>query len=248
MIEHSIIAQVSDIHAAPGNDGMPRFERALALLAGFGPDAVVLTGDLIDDGWTEGYTEIGTRLATLKCPVLLLPGNSDDRHAMQGVFDGRVGAIGDGDAMHFSARIGALRLIGIDASLPGSSSGDVTPHLGWLNEALRAEGTENTLLFSHHHFVPCGIPPLDEVIGRGGAALDDLFASLSTKPLALSSGHVHRPMSAMLAGVPAHICGSICVANPLWFGGSNVPAVNEPPMIMVHRLTSDGLVSNHVAV
>jgi hypothetical protein len=55
-------------------------------------------------------------------------------------------------------------------------------------------------------------------------------------------------MSAMLAGIPAHICGSICAANPLWFGSTDIPAVNEPPMIMIHRLAADGLVSNHVAV
>lgn len=89
---------------------------------------------------------------------------------------------------------------------------------------------------------------MDAVIAGGREELHDLLMQRSPKPLALSSGHVHRPMTAMLAGIPAHICGSICPANPLWFGGETIPAVNEPPMIMVHRMMGDGLLSHHVAV
>jgi len=46
-----IIAQVSDIHAAENNDNLARFERALTWIDLITPDALVLTGDLIDDNW-----------------------------------------------------------------------------------------------------------------------------------------------------------------------------------------------------
>lgn len=55
-----IIAQVTDIHAAQDNDNLSRFERALAWLDLIEPDALVLTGDLIDDDWRDGYTAIAT--------------------------------------------------------------------------------------------------------------------------------------------------------------------------------------------
>jgi hypothetical protein len=89
---------------------------------------------------------------------------------------------------------------------------------------------------------------MDEVIAKGREELTALLSQCSCAPLAISSGHVHRPMSGMLAAIPAHICGSICDANPLWFGGHNVPTVNDPPMIMVHRFSANGLVSGHVGV
>jgi predicted MPP superfamily phosphohydrolase len=44
-----IIAQLSDIHAHEHNDNLTRLDRALAWLDLMSPDALVLTGDLIDD-------------------------------------------------------------------------------------------------------------------------------------------------------------------------------------------------------
>ncbi|MBW9116419.1 metallophosphoesterase [Rhizobium cauense] len=243
-----IVAQVSDVHAAPGNGNMSRLVRAVSWLAEVKPDAVVVSGDLIEEGWTEGYAEIGVRLSVLNCPVLMVPGNSDNCCALKSAFPNRYGAVDNGDAIHFSAQFGAIRLVGLDTSLSGTAAGDVAQHLGWLKQALDLPGAQSTLLFTHHHVVPCGIPPMDAVIAQGREELAALLTRRSLKPLAISSGHVHRPMSATLAAIPAHICGSICGANPLWFGGPNIPAVNDPPMIMVHRLTADGLVSSHVAV
>ncbi|RUM16883.1 metallophosphoesterase [Rhizobium phaseoli] len=243
-----IVAQISDIHAAPSNDNLLRLNRALSWLSALEPDALVVSGDLIDDDWTDGYAAIAARLEALNCPFMLVPGNSDDRQFMRTAFATRYGAVDDCDAMHFRAQIGGLGLVGIDTCLPGTSAGDVVQHLAWLERVLEEPASCPTLLFAHHHFVPSGIAPMDAVIAEGKAELGDLLTRRSLAPIAISSGHVHRPMSAMLAGIPAHICGSICPANPLWFGGRNIPGVNEPPMIMVHRLTGDGLVSSHVAV
>lgn len=243
-----IVAQISDIHAAPNNDNLLRFERALSWLSALAPDALVVSGDLIDDNWVEGYVPIAARLDALTCPVMLLPGNADDRRSMRTAFATRHGAVDDRDTMHFQARIGGLSVVGVDTCLPDTSAGDIVPNLAWLDRVLAEPSADATLLVSHHHFVPSGIAPMDAVIAQGKAALGDLLARQSRAPIAITSGHVHRPTSAMLAGIPAHICGSICPANPLWLGGETVPEANEPPMIMVHHLTNDGLVSHHVAV
>lgn len=243
-----IVAQVSDIHAAPRNDNMLRLARAVSWLTDVKPDAVVVSGDLIDEGWTDGYAEIGARLDALNCPVLVVPGNSDNCCVLKSSFKSRYGAVQDSAAIHFKADFGTVRLVGLDTTQPGAAAGDVVQHLGWLKRALSSPGAQSTLLFMHHHVVPCGIPPIDDVIAHGREELAALFSQRSLAPLAISSGHVHRPMSGTLAGIPAHICGSISHANPLWFGGANVPAVNDPPMIMVHRFGTAGLVRSHVSV
>ncbi|WP_128292541.1 metallophosphoesterase [Afifella aestuarii] len=243
-----IIAQISDIHAAPDNDNMTRFARALSWLDGLDLDALVMSGDLIEDGSSEEYREIAARLGALRCPVLLLPGNSDDRSAMRAVFSDRPGSVARGDAMHFVAEIGGVRLVGIDTTLNDTSAGDVAPHLTWVEEVLDAPGADASLVFSHHHLFASGIAPMDAVMAQGASEFGDLLRRRPHRPLAISSGHVHRPMSSLLGGVPAHICGSICPANPLWFGGPDVPVVHEPPMIMVHRLVGRDLVNHHIAV
>ncbi|KAA1183936.1 metallophosphoesterase [Rhizobium tropici] len=243
-----IVAQLSDIHAAPSNDNMLRLARAVSWLAEVKPDAVVVSGDLIDEGWTEGYAEIGARLDVLNCPVLVVPGNSDNRRALSSAFTNHHGEVNNSNAVHFRAEFGAIRLVGLDTSLSGSAAGDVAQHLDWLKRALDLPGAQSTLIFTHHHVVPCGIPPMDAVIAQGREELAVLLTQRSLRPLAISSGHVHRPMSATLAAIPTHICGSICAANPLWFGGPSVPAVSDPPMIMVHWFSADGLVSSHVGV
>ena len=53
-----IVAQLTDIHAAPGNDNLARFARALEWLEFIQPDALVVTGDLVDDDWFAGYAAI----------------------------------------------------------------------------------------------------------------------------------------------------------------------------------------------
>ena len=238
-----IVAQVSDIHAAPGNDNLTRLDHALTWLGILEPDALVVSGDLIDEGWAEGYETIAARLDKLSCPVLILPGNSDDRALMRSIFAGNHSARETRGALHFTTQINGIRLIGIDTSIDGSAAGDVTGHLPWLKEALDAPGADASLLFLHHHVIASGIPPLDAVMCQGVLELGQLLAGHSRPPLAISTGHVHRPMAGMLAGIPAHICGSICPANPLWFGAATVPPINDPPMLLVHRLADGALVS-----
>ncbi len=80
-----IIAQVSDIHAAENNDNLSRFEHALAWIDLITPDALVLSGDLIDDNWCDGYAAIAAQLNKRSYPSFILPGNSDDRTSMKSI-------------------------------------------------------------------------------------------------------------------------------------------------------------------
>lgn len=43
-----LIAQVTDIHAAPDNDHLERLEQVLSWLEPVGPDIMVLSGDLTE--------------------------------------------------------------------------------------------------------------------------------------------------------------------------------------------------------
>ncbi len=213
-----IIAQLSDIHAAPDNDHLSRFDNALAWLAPLEPDVLVISGDLTDDHWRDGYSAIATRLETLSCRTLILPGNADDRAAMRAVWP----SLAQQGPLHAVVDTPALRVIGLDSTVERSAVGSVAAHLDWLAHQLDQAHGRPTLLFLHHHVFMSGIPSMDAIACRDAHALGTLLHHHPAKPLAIATGHVHRPAAGMLAGIPAYICGSVCPANPLWLGGAAI--------------------------
>jgi 3',5'-cyclic AMP phosphodiesterase CpdA len=240
-----IIAQISDIHAASDNDNLSRLDRALHWLDRLKPDVLVVSGDLIDDNWFEGYGQIAGRLNKRCWPTYLLPGNSDSRDRMRRIFDNGYYAK---NACHFAVNTGKVRLIGLDTTIAGEAAGAVAPHLGWLRSALAAAPALPSLLFLHHPVIMSGIPTMDRIMCRDSAELEAFFDDVSPRPVAIAMGHVHRPAMGMFAGIPACICGAICPANPVWFGAEHVPAVNDPPALMIHYFNQGSLVSHHVSV
>ena len=244
-----LIAQVSDIHASPENDCLSRFDRVLTWLAQLQPDVLVLTGDLTDNHWLEGYKQIAARLDRQTFPSLILPGNSDDRLLMRSVWGKNTWPHDTStDALHFVHDIGNLRLVGVDSTVDNQEYGSVADHLNWLEKQLSdAEGSPS-LLFMHHHVFASGIPTLDETLCRDLGQLHALIRDTPNRLLAISAGHVHRSVAGTFAGIPAYICGSVCPANPVWFGTKNVPPIGEPPALMIHRYVSNTLSSHHVCI
>ncbi|PAW33857.1 metallophosphoesterase [Pantoea vagans] len=244
-----LIAQISDIHASSDNDHLCRFDRVLMWLTHLKPDVLVLTGDLTDGYWQEGYTKIAALLDQQSYPSFVLPGNSDDRSLMRSVWGNNKWAYDcPVEAMHFSHHAGDLRLIGLDSTVDAQKHGCVSDRLEWLYKQFNDADAAPALLFMHHHVVESGIPTLDETICRGGDKLEDFIRRNPQSVLAVCSGHVHRSIAGTFAGIPAYICGSICPANPVWFGTPNVPPVSDPPALMIHRFVSNILTSYHVCV
>ncbi|WP_052282618.1 metallophosphoesterase [Kluyvera genomosp. 1] len=244
-----LIAQVSDIHASPENDHLFRFDQVLNWLTHLKPNVLVLTGDLTDGHWLEGYKQIAEHLNQHNYPSLILAGNSDDRSMMRSVWgENKWAREAQGEAMHFVHDTGGIRLIGLDSTIDGQDDGSVADHLVWLETQLNDAGSLPSLLFLHHHVFASGIPTLDEMMCRGLPEMEDLIRCAPGRLLAISTGHVHRPIAGTFAGIPAYICGSVCPANPVWFGTANVPPANDPAALMIHRYVSHSLTSHHVCV
>ncbi|XVV07784.1 metallophosphoesterase [Actinosynnema sp. CA-248983] len=76
----TVIAHLSDTHFDGGPRAAGRARRVMDYLDGLPGrlDAVLVTGDVADHGLTSEYEEAREHLAS-KFPVLLLPGNHDDR-------------------------------------------------------------------------------------------------------------------------------------------------------------------------
>ncbi|WP_321377047.1 metallophosphoesterase [Rhizobium sp.] len=244
-----LLAQISDIHASEKTDNLGRLRAVAEWLLSIRPDAIVVTGDLIDDHWVNGYREIETLLAQHECPLSIIPGNSDDPSIMRQIL-GHLDCWNHASALHTTRTLGSLRIVGVDTRVDGKAHGDIISHLGWLSENLDlgSSASEATIMFTHHHLFPTGIDPIDKAMCLGADQFEQFIDDRTSRPIAICSGHVHRSMFSTIANVPSYICGSICAANPPILDDGRNPPVTDPPAIMLHDFRSGRLVSSHVSI
>jgi 3',5'-cyclic AMP phosphodiesterase CpdA len=208
-----LIAQLSDLHVmAPGRlfrggiDTAARLKTAIDDLMGQRrqPDAILLTGDLVDRGAPEEYAALKALLAPLAAPLLPIPGNHDARDAMRAAFAG-LGLFQDARFLHFAVDLGPIRVIGLDSLDPGKVEGRLcAERLDWLDARLAEVPARPTLIALHHPPCPTGIPhmePINLVEPAGFAAVIHRHPQVRR----IVSGHVHRPIESRFAGVPCSV-------------------------------------------
>ena len=128
-----LIAQFSDTHIKPKGrlaynkvDTASMLAKAVAHLQALPqkPDLLVITGDLVDQGHPDEYSHLNEILAPIDTPLLLVPGNHDDRKVMVDAFS-NVLVKPETDFWHFSyqAPHWPIRIIGLDTVNTGQSSG-----------------------------------------------------------------------------------------------------------------------------
>jgi 3',5'-cyclic AMP phosphodiesterase CpdA len=145
--------------------------------------------------------------------------------------------------------LGALRLIGLDVTVPGEHHGLFdSAAADWLAAALGKDPERPTLIFMHQPPLMIGIAALDELRCFGDA---DLAATLAHAPgvLALCCGHVHRLVMGQLAGVPVITAPSLAPAIALRLAPDASPASQaEPPGFLLHAWTGSQLVTHLIPV
>ena len=186
-------------------------------------------------------------LAPLGLPLHAIPGNHDDRELLAACFGGRIGTAGE--PIKLSADCGALRLVGLDSSVPGREGGSLgSSQLDWLEAALAEQPRRPTLLALHHPPVPTGMLAMD-AIGLDPADGERLEQLLERHPqvLATSCGHQHRAALLGFAGRPLLVCPSTNSALRLDLRGEQgLPLEFEPQPLgfAVHVLAAGRLVSH----
>lgn len=206
MAAPTLLVQLSDIHIGGDEEGLdpiPRLEAVIEAVRSLPnrPDAVLVSGDVTDDGGAEGYRVAREMLARLELPLHVIPGNHDDRRVLREAFD--LPGTGD-EPINYSAQVGGLRLVAFDSIVPGQDPGDFPPEqLAWLDRELEAAPEAPTLLALHHTPLTTGIPGWDE-INLLAPQLEALGEVVARHPQlrAIVGGHLHRVAVAALAGCP----------------------------------------------
>lgn len=250
-----LIAQITDCHVVePGHtmadriDPAPGLRRAVAMIGALDPlpAFVLATGDLVNDGRPEQYERLAELLAPLPMPVLPVPGNHDDRSTLRRLFPG-LPAGGPEDRIDYVVDVDAIRLIGLDTTIPGHHGGRVTPdQMDWLDERLAEAADRPALVFQHHPPFPSGIPWMDRDAGFEGADLEAATLRRHRHVEAVVCGHLHRVIHQRFGGTLASCWPSTAVQLALGFGDLLPHYTDEPTGFALHRVTADGVQSHLV--
>lgn len=243
-----LLAQLSDLHVCDeweGVDPVVRVERVVEAVRSLpNPvDAVVVTGDLTDDGSEENYRRVRELLERFDAPVHVLPGNHDDRRNLRQAF----GLPGTGEEpINYSVAIGELRLVVFDSIVPGQDAGEYSEEqLDWLDQELGRHSGSPTLLALHHPPLPTGMPEWDAInlTPADREAMADVVAR-HPQLLAIAGGHLHRTAAGTLAGCAVFSAPSASLQARPDFANNDVDFV-DPPGFALH-VFHDGDFSSQV--
>lgn len=245
-----LLAQLSDLHIGATEeevDPLARLETVVEAVLALpnAVDAVLVSGDVSDDGGEESCRLARSALARFDCPVHVLPGNHDDRARLREAF-GMSGA--GAEPISYSVEVGSLRLVLLDSNVPGQDPGRFGPRdLAWLDATLGEEPEQPTLLALHHTPLSTGLPGWD-AINLDPAEIEALGEVVARHPQlrAIVGGHLHRVAAASLAGCPVLSAPSTYLqARPDFdFDDEDVEMVG-PPGFALH-VFADGALSCQV--
>ena len=252
-----LIAQISDLHIKrQGKLAYGRVDTATYLRRCIKhinaldprPDAVLITGDLVDFGDAEEYVFLRGLLDALTVPYYLGIGNHDGRDALREVFSDHTYLQQHPHFVQYSLELGALRLVMLDTQDPPHGGGRLCDErLDWLEQTLAAASPRPTLLAMHHPPFVCGIEHMDvQNLAEPDAAKLAVIVARHPEIERVLCGHVHRAIQTRFAGTIASICPSPAhqVALDLRERGPS-RFVMEPPAFQLHRHTpQDGLVTH----
>lgn len=250
-----ILLHLSDLHVRPS--GKPAYrvveashlaERALRAAAAFRPrpDAVILTGDLTDNGLVSEYTELRhmlrRHLAGLR--VFVIPGNHDRRENFRAALAEFPGVTADPDFVQYVVEDLPVRLIMLDSVVPGAGHGLLcAQRLAWLDARLAEAPARPTFIALHHPPMLCGLPLFDSINLHNMA---ELGAVLARHPQVerILCGHHHRSMTGRLGNAIISAAPSVAHHGAFELDDDRGRFTFEPPGYHVHLQTAAGFASH----
>ena len=251
------IAHLSDTHLLAGDaplggvaDTVGTLEAALGQLERIGAsfDAVVITGDLADRAEPAAYRRlreivepVAQRLGARLCWVA---GNHDERVAE------RVGLLDEEPAatpLCRAWRLGDLRIIALDTSVPGFHHGELdAEQLDWLASELAAPAAAGTILAMHHAPIPTPLALMDVLELRNQAAFAEVIRGTDVR--LILGGHLHYPASSIFAGIPVSVAGAVSYTLDVSAPHRDLIGVNGGQSFSIVDVYEDRVVTSVAAI
>lgn len=248
-----ILCQISDLHIKAQRrlaygvvDTAGMLEQCVAHIGRLpqAPDAVVVTGDLVDLGRADEYGLLRELLSQLAPPLYLLPGNHDEREALRAAFPDHDYLRQWEPFVQYVIDEHPVRLVALDTNVPSRGEGRLcSERLAWLDRTL-AQSRRPTVVALHHPPFATGIGHMDRISLEGAQALEQVVARHAHVERVIA-GHLHRPITVRFGGTVASTCPSPAhqVALDLDENAAD-NYVMEPPAYQLHRWDGSMLVTH----
>lgn len=213
------ILHLSDTHVertdAPNRNGVNATDSLRLILTELrhlrDVDAVVVTGDIANEGDVEAYTTVrelvGEFARPLDAAVFYTTGNHDEREAFGKVLGSghdRPEAVLETEAAERAAvsTVAGYRIVTLDSLVPGEVYGRLSAaQLDWLREVLSSPAGHGTVLAFHHPPISLGLSVTQPVFGLlNPGELAEAIRGSDVR--AVLTGHFHLQLFGMLESVP----------------------------------------------
>src|SRR5215218_11286656 len=153
------------------------------------PDAIIISGDLTDDGLLFQFQQARTEINKFNCPNLIIfPGNHDYRHTGYLLFKKFFPS--SKQIYEFDDDIVVLTL---GTARPDRDEGEVGHRQNvWMEDILNRHDGKMKIVVMHHHLIAIPDTGYANVVGILDAG-DTLRACLESKVDLVLCGHKHRP-------------------------------------------------------
>lgn len=190
-------------------------DQIIEMLSALDPvDAVLVSGDLSDDGTASSYQFVRAQLDRLGVPVLPIPGNHDHREHFRNAFSD-LPFMPDCGAINWQTTVNGTLIVGLDTLIEGSGSGEVNKDgLAFLSSAMSQSVKTPTVVLMHHPPFKTGIKFMDAIGLRG---IDEFSAVMRDvkHSIIILAGHVHGVHYGQVGGHAAITAPSVCSAFAL---------------------------------
>ena len=173
-------------------------------------DAIIVSGDISDDGSSESYERFNTILSPLKLPVFLVPGNHDIRSAFRSVFS-RAGYLPASGKLNWYQNVGEVHVIGLDTLIEGENAGELDGEtLNFLKLTLDKLKNAPVILMLHHPPFKTGVKFMDSIgLCKGQDRFRELIGAYPGE-LIVVCGHIHMNIVTQLEGNSVISAPSTC--------------------------------------
>ncbi|WP_159945385.1 MULTISPECIES: metallophosphoesterase [unclassified Nocardiopsis] len=239
-----LLAHVSDLHLDGTARASERAARTLDYLRALpqAPDALLVSGDIAEHAADEEYRE-AARLLDLPFPVLLCPGNHDDRGAMRALLLGERPAK---EPLNRVREVGGAAVLACDSTVPGQDGGHLDPAtLVWINDTLSDLPAHMPALLALHHPPVRVHHPLPDSMRLDNA--DDLAGLLRAHPrvAGILVGHAHTGGATTFAGRPLLLAPGVTWTLRMPWEGEPAANRDQPPGVAFHVLGEDHRLTTH---
>lgn len=195
----------------------------------------VISGDMVNRASKTDYQTLRDHLDRLTVPVMPMVGNHDDRDLFRAMLPLPASCMSD--FVQYSIPADDYLILCLDTLKPGVAAGQFCEgRVAWLRNELENAGGRSVILFMHHPPLPLGLPMQDADMMEDGARFLDLVSGYDCVTY-LFIGHVHRPISGTVRGLPFSTMRSVLFQapppRPEWNWDSFEPAAEAPGLGIV---------------